>query len=227
MTRARSDKGGADHGRRGDGGAGRQRAPRRSTAVKRATTTKPLLAAAVAVALASIAAGCGGSSRPSASGPGPAQGHRTSTRSSGVMAQALAYARCMRSHGLSDFPDPVAGPDGGITFQINGGPGSDLDRNDPRFKAANRSCRSLQPGGSQAGASGQAPISAGRLAAEVKWAGCMRSHGLPGFPDPNAQGAFDSSRFDDNSAGFQAATKACSPHEPAGPIVAVPGHGPA
>ncbi len=143
------------------------------------------------------------------------------------MAQALGYARCMRSHGLSDFPDPVAGPDGGITFQINGGPVGDLDHNNPRFKAANRSCRSLQPGESQGGVSGQAPMSAEKLAAEVKWAACMRSHGIPGFPDPNPEGAFDSSKFDDNSEAFQTATKACSPHEPAGPIVAVPGHGPA
>ena len=46
-------------------------------------------------------------------------------------------------------------------------------------------------------------------------------------PTPTPQGAFDSSRFDDHSAAFQTATKACSLPEPAGPIVAVPGHGPA
>jgi hypothetical protein len=54
----------------------------------------------------------------------------------------------------------------------------------------------------------------------------MRSHGLPDFPDPNAQGAFDSSRFDDGSLVFQAASKACKSLEPTGPIGAVPGGGP-
>jgi hypothetical protein len=69
-------------------------------------------------------------------------------------------------------------------------------------------------------------VPAHKLAAEVKWAQCMRSHGLSGFPDPNAQGAFDSSRFDDRSPAFQTAAKACNLLEPTGPMSAVPGHGP-
>ncbi len=173
--------------------------------------------------LVALAAGCGGPNGPavSSSGPSTGKGASTSTRSSsGVMAQALAYARCMRSHGVPDFPDPTPGPGGGFAFQINGSPGSDLDRNDPRRQAAGAACRSLLPGGEQAPA-----LSARKLAAEVKWAQCMRSHGLPGFPDPNAQGAFDSSRFDDSSPAFQTASKACTALEPTGPISAVPGHG--
>jgi hypothetical protein len=67
--------------------------------------------------------------------------------------------------------------------------------------------------------------SAQKLAAEVKWALCMRSHGLPGFPDPNSQGAFDSSRFNDRSPSFQTASKACQALGPTGPISAVPGNG--
>ena len=67
MTRARSDDGGTENGCRGDGGDGAQRAPRRSTPVKRTTAIKPLLAA-VALSLASTAAGSGGSSGPPVSG---------------------------------------------------------------------------------------------------------------------------------------------------------------
>jgi len=166
-------------------------------------------AAAVMLGLAILAAGCGGSNNPGAAGSGL-----------GPMAQGAAYARCMRSHGVPDFPDPTPGPGGGFAFQINGSPGSDLDRNDPRRQAAGAACRSLLPGGEQAPA-----LSARKLAAEVKWAQCMRSHGLPGFPDPNAQGAFDSSRFDDSSPAFQTASNACTALEPTGPISAVPGHG--
>ena len=80
--------------------------------------------------------------------------------------------------------------------------------------------RSLLPGEGQA-----KPLPAQKIAAEVKWALCMRSHGLPGFPDPNSQGAFDSSRFNDRSPSFQTASKACQALEPTGPISAVPGHG--
>ena len=45
----------------------------------------------------------------------------------------------------------------------------------------------------------------------------MRAHGLPGFPDPNSEGAFDSSRFDENSPAFQTASNACKSLQPTGP----------
>ncbi len=51
----------------------------------------------------------------------------------------LAFSRCMRAHGISDFPDPNAS--GGITLQ--GGPGSDLNPNNPAFAAAQQACQSL------------------------------------------------------------------------------------
>jgi len=181
-------------------------------------------AAMALMGLVALAAGCGGSNGPAAAGSGPGTGSRTSvstSSSSRARAQMLAYARCMRSHGVSDFPDPTPSPGGGAGFQINGGPGSDLGRDNPRFEAADEACRSLLPGGEQAPA-----LSAQKLAAELKWARCMRSHGLPGFPDPNAQGAFDSSRFDDSSAAFQTASETCKALQPTGPISAVPGHGP-
>jgi hypothetical protein len=89
-----------------------------------------------------------------------------------------------------------------------------------RSARADQTCRSLSPVGEQ-----DQPVSAEKMAAEVKWARCLRSHAAPGFPDPNAEGAFDSSRFNDSSLAFQTANRACSSHEPAGPISAVPGHG--
>jgi hypothetical protein len=172
-------------------------------------------AVAASIGLGVLAAGCGGSNSPGVIGSGLNTSNHTS------MAQGLAYAGCMRSHGVSDFPDPTAGSGGGVSFQINGGPGSDLNQNNPTFKAADQACRSLSPGGEQPPA-----VSGEKLAAEVKWAHCLRSHGLPTFPDPNAQGAFDSSRFDDSSPVFQAASRACASLEPTGPIGAVPGTGP-
>ena len=161
------------------------------------------------IGLAVLAAGCGGSHNPGGAVSGASQ-----------MAKDVAYARCMRSHGVSDFPDPTTGPGGGITFQINGRPGSDLDRNNPTFQAADGACRSLLPAGEQA-----PPLSARKIAVEVKWAHCMRLHGLPNFPDPNAEGAFDSSRFNDSSPAFQSANAACKSVQPTGPMSAVPGHG--
>jgi hypothetical protein len=59
----------------------------------------------------------------------------------------LRYARCMRAHGVTDFPDP--NPGGGI--QASPTPGSDLDPNNPIYKAANNACKHYQPGGGHGG----------------------------------------------------------------------------
>jgi hypothetical protein len=171
-----------------------------------------LAALAAMLTLAVLAAGCGGPKSPDVAGGGG---------SSSVLAQFEAYATCMRSHGIPDFPDPTTSPGGGVSFQINGGSGSDLNHNDPRFMAAENACRGLLPGRGQA----PAPLSAQKIAAEVSWARCMRSHGLPGFPDPNSQGAVDSSKFDENSTAFQTASTACKSQQPTGPTPVVPGSG--
>jgi hypothetical protein len=42
----------------------------------------------------------------------------------------------MRAHGIADFPDPK--PDGAT--QLPATPGSDLDSNNPRFRAAIHAC---------------------------------------------------------------------------------------
>jgi hypothetical protein len=55
----------------------------------------------------------------------------------------LSFARCMRSHGISDFPDPVTGRGNGVGFQLNGGSSSDLNSNNPAFQRAVVSCQHL------------------------------------------------------------------------------------
>jgi hypothetical protein len=192
------------------------RARRRSPLVGwTVTATAAVLGAAV------LAAGCGGSNPPSThSGLDKSNNAPPSTASSSaLMAHFLAYARCMRRHGLSDFPDPTGS--GGVGITLHGGPGSDLNPNNPKFQAATEACRALQPGAHPA----TAP-SPEKIAAEVKWARCMRLHGLPNFPDPDSRGAFDSSKFNDSSPAFQAARNACKPMEAAmGSVSAVPGRG--
>jgi hypothetical protein len=155
-----------------------------------------VLGFAVLAVLAVLAAGCGGSKSPGAA---------TGGSSSALFAKFLAFSRCMRSHGIRDFPDPTTSPGGGVGINLNGGPESDLNKHNPRFKAANQACRSLEPGGT----SGTPRQSSQKIAAEVKWARCMRSHGLPSFPDPNSQGAFDRSKFDESTPAFQSASTAC------------------
>jgi hypothetical protein len=65
-------------------------------------------------------------------------------------AQGLEYSRCMRAHGISDFPDPNS--QGAIALQPK--PGSDLDPHNPQFQAANKACQHNQPGGGKGGSFG-------------------------------------------------------------------------
>ena len=151
-----------------------------------------------------LAAGCGGSGNPGATG----------SSSGGLAGQGVAYTHCMRSHGVSNFPDPTLSSGGGMTFQ------GSFNLKSPTYLAADQACRSLLPGRAQA-----PPVSARKLAAEVKWAQCLRTHGVPSFPDPNAQGAIDSSKLDPTSSAFQTASQACQSLQPTGAVSAVPGPG--
>jgi hypothetical protein len=47
-------------------------------------------------------------------------------------------------------------------------------------------------------------------------AACMRSHGVPNFPDPNARGVISSSNLDPSSPQFQQAMQACQKDLPHG-----------
>lgn len=50
-------------------------------------------------------------------------------------AKLLKFAKCMRSRGVHDFPDPSGGG-----LQLRATPGSDLDPANPTFKAASQYC---------------------------------------------------------------------------------------
>lgn len=85
---------------------------------------------------------------------------------------ALKLARCMRAHGLSNFPDPT--PGGGIRI----GPG--INPASPAFRSAQASCRGLLPGGGP----GSGHPSAQARTQMLHLSECMRQHGISGFPDP-------------------------------------------
>jgi hypothetical protein len=127
----------------------------------------------VTAAAAALVAGCGSS--PSRS---PAQ----SAHNPG--GQAFAYARCMRSHGVADFPDPkVTTSPGGGSVGIRMAVPSSVG-NSPAFKTANKACQHILPAPGSAHHDSGAPSKQALLA----FAQCLRSHGISGFPDPNGQG---------------------------------------
>jgi hypothetical protein len=76
-------------------------------------------------------------------------GTRSPAQIARAEAAALAFSKCMRSHGVSDFPDPQFSSGGGIRISIHTKAGiatSDLDPNSPIFKKAQQNCGSLLPG---------------------------------------------------------------------------------
>jgi hypothetical protein len=121
---------------------------------------------AVTAGLVLLTAACSSSSPGAASSP--------SASSSGSVPPAVAFAECIRSHGVANFPDP--GADGkepsGTKQAVNG---------NPRYPAALDACRHLIPSGSQSTGTGANDLTE---AGAVSLAGCMRTHGFPTFPDP-------------------------------------------
>jgi hypothetical protein len=162
-----------------------------------------LLAAALAC-LALMAAAC---SSPAKTGTSAAPAGGSARHSE------LAYSQCMRAHGITDFPDPSA--QGGL--DLNGGPGSDLNPSSPQFKAANNACKSLLPPQRAMSPAQQAAARAQAL----KYARCMRAHGISDFPDPDSHGGIalkpsPGGDLDPNNPLYQAADKACQHYQPGG-----------
>jgi len=130
-----------------------------------------------------------------------------------VMSGALAYANCMRSHGVPDFPDP----NGQGEFQLraifeNGHvtQGADLVPSSPAFQAAERTCGSFGSAGRQVSKAQEGRAFQQALKAAV----CMRANGVPSYPDPKLiDGSIDqefNGRFNPDSPAFQQAAKKCA-----------------
>ena len=140
--------------------------------------TNPLTAGSASAPTRTAAADASGShtaaGRRKAAGGGTAAGRRSHPRTT-AKPGGLAFARCMRAHGVSNFPDPQ--PGGGFSFQANGSV-----RSSPAFRTAQQACASLMPGGGPLSAG--PPASAATMALLRRIAVCMRQHGVPQFPDP-------------------------------------------
>ena len=148
---------------------------------------KQTLALAAAVTTMLAAAGCGKSAPP---------------RAAATVPSPEAFSKCMRSHGVPLFPDSRA--DG------KSSPGSGVDPNSPQFQRAQAACRSLLPAGAnQMHTGGGSPLTPAQLAQMLRYARCMRAHGVPRFPDPTSHGIAIDAGVDPRSPHFAAAQTAC------------------
>jgi hypothetical protein len=146
-------------------------------------------------------AGCGSSSPTSSTSQSAA-----AASSNSFQQKFVNFATCMRSHGVPNYPDPQFTSSGGV--QISPG---QSNPNSPAFKSAQSNCRQLLPNGGQpVGLSG-----AHAKAQEVKFSDCMRANGVPNFPDPSHDGAFDlPPGLNPQSPRFGQAMKACKSVQP-------------
>lgn len=158
------------------------------------------MAVAVAAAVALVASACGGAA-PASSTPGPP----TLTT---LTNQALAYAKCMRAHGIPNYPDPSVQDNAhskGVGFNL----GSGIDTHSSQFTSAAKLCQKQTGFGHISAAQRQAAMN--NL---LKVAECMRSHGIANFPEPfenSNQIGFNlnGTGIDMNSSRFKAAQAAC------------------
>lgn len=67
--------------------------------------------------------------------------HGTAAQEAEDGAKLLTYAKCMRSHGIANFPDPTRHPDGGYGFLFT----PSLNQSSPTYQAANQACQNLLP----------------------------------------------------------------------------------
>lgn len=143
---------------------------------------KPIAVYAVVAALALLAAGCGSSSHlavPTVADHSCGAAHCVQPATASQAVAASKAARCMRSHGVPNFPDPSSLPGvlkGHFGFTV----GSGIDPGTPQFEAAYEYC-----GKRYLHMHTETPAQRARgNAAAVVYAHCMRAHGVSDFPDP-------------------------------------------
>jgi hypothetical protein len=141
--------------------------------------TKPVATLFVTALLAAAVSACdSGAPDPSASSAPPAAGQQQ------FAALAREYSKCVRDHGIANFPDPTIS-DGNLSYG-----------DDPSMKTAIaahpgaiEACKSIQERISQSFGKNWQPTAAD-MQKLLQFAKCVREHGVPEWPDPDADGRF-------------------------------------
>jgi hypothetical protein len=162
--------------------------------------TLPLAAVACAIAVAA----CGFSGKTGSSGSSASTGSGSSSTGS-----TLTFSKCMRANGVPTFPDLSSSgmliQGNAHTMSVNG-----VSVSAPAFLAARTDCQKYLPS-----AYASAAQTAQQRQRGLNFAKCMRSHGVPNFPDPKVISSSGGNQqvylpgVNPQSPAFQAAAKAC------------------
>ena len=167
-----------------------------------ARTPRCWLSLAAVAACGMWLAGCGSSGHVSTTGADATSG--------------LQFARCMRAHGVSNFPDPDS------SGRIELSPG---EAQSPAFDSAQQACHGLLPK-----LGGPPSMTASQRQQALRFAECMRANGQPDFPDPTETAPSGATRvlvlrglvfalgpgIDPKSPGFRQAATKCGVTPPPG-----------
>jgi hypothetical protein len=135
-------------------------------------TPSRLRLAVAAIAASTVIAACGTNSSNS-SGSGS---HLTAAQVRRAEQDAVRFADCMRSHGMSNFPDS---PYEQKHLLASG------SARGPAVQSALAACSHLLSHGGQSQSPAHSQV---QIAAMVAFARCLRGHGFANFPDPTSSG---------------------------------------
>jgi hypothetical protein len=158
---------------------------------------RPPLAALVLIAIVVPISACGSSAPGQAGGgsDGPADSTATAHE------KAVKFAECIRSNGVSVFPDPDAS--GQFAYGIPSY-SSPLNPSSAAWQHAIGACKSLEPAGFM-----PTSFTPKQLAARLKFAQCMRANGVPSFPDPTPHGPLVDVQGGQSIPGLHATIQRC------------------
>jgi hypothetical protein len=144
-----------------------------------------------------LVAGCDGGTGSPSSGGGSA-----SITQKQEVSSYVAFAACLNKHGV----EVQVARTGGLVWEA--APGVPGPRS-PQALAAERDCKALVPTGWRHPPS--AAQTAQNLVLMLRYARCIRAHGVAKFPDPTSQGLriSASSGIDLSSPAFRAAENSC------------------
>ena len=137
-------------------------------------TLRPLGAFAMVALISVISAGCG-SNASSETGVAGNTGTAGSTSRTGAdkkltaRDKAVKFAECIRAHGVRDFPDPNEKNE--FEYGVSVTPAV--------WNRATTACKDLQPPGTLS-----AKRTPKQQSASLRFAKCIRDHGVKDFPDP-------------------------------------------
>ena len=144
---------------------------------------RPLVALALAGLVGLISAGCGANASPESGTTGSpgTPGNTSAPTKLTAQEKAVKFAECMRANGVPHFPDPD--PKGDINFGV--------DVSKEVFTKAVDACKALKPPGALS-----AKRTPKQQSASLRFAQCVRDHGVKDFPDPvNGEPLIDTTKI--------------------------------